>query len=196
MFDLMVRQGATLDAVPVPLPGRVILFAGPGGVPMVRDSAGKVSAFQGAPGLGASKVWRGQTAALRAVANERQVLFSTQLAQGDLSEGAVLSAVAVFSMLPVGATSQVSATPCARVNGGNWVDGAGAMNSANGVIAVRLNLFFSGGMLAGVVGLGSGDAVFKVPLSGGVGVVDWGLRLSGVILQTGFEGLGYMAQVS
>lgn len=45
MFDLPVKEGAALSSVPVPLPGRVVLFAGPGGAPMVRDAAGAVRGF-------------------------------------------------------------------------------------------------------------------------------------------------------
>ena len=53
MFDLRVREDDELDAVPVPLPGRVMVFAGPGGDLMARDALGGVRALGGA-GAGAT----------------------------------------------------------------------------------------------------------------------------------------------
>lgn len=49
MLDFLIRENT--DGVPVPVPGRAIMYAGPGGVPMVRLSDGSVSpAVQGPQG--------------------------------------------------------------------------------------------------------------------------------------------------
>lgn len=45
MFDLKIRETTELASVPIPLPGRVMLFVGPGGVMMVRDSSGTITAM-------------------------------------------------------------------------------------------------------------------------------------------------------
>jgi len=51
MFDLLVREEA--GAVPVPLPGRVMVFAGADGL-YSKDQAGTVKKFEGRPGVNAS----------------------------------------------------------------------------------------------------------------------------------------------
>ncbi len=40
MFDLLIREAESVAQVPVPLPGRVIVFAGPGGVLILRHADG------------------------------------------------------------------------------------------------------------------------------------------------------------
>lgn len=51
MFDLLMRE-ASGDGVPVPLPGRALLFAGPGGALYARLHDGSVVACGGSPGAG------------------------------------------------------------------------------------------------------------------------------------------------
>lgn len=50
MFDLLIRDSG--DGVPVPLPGRALLFAGPGGALHARLHDGSVVACGGSPGAG------------------------------------------------------------------------------------------------------------------------------------------------
>lgn len=51
MFDLLMRE-ASGDGVPVPLPGRAMLFVGPGGALYARLHDGSVVACGGSPGAG------------------------------------------------------------------------------------------------------------------------------------------------
>ena len=108
MFDLKMRAGDDLASVPVPLPGRVMLFAGPGGAPMVRDAGGAVRAFVGATGaagtvgatgapgastgLGLKKIYK--NAARTVVANtSEQILLDLALAANTFAVGDVIEAV-------------------------------------------------------------------------------------------------------
>lgn len=61
MFDLKERSESEFSSVPVPLPGRVMLFAGPGGAPTVRLPSGEILGFGLGSGqnqlIGEIKMW-------------------------------------------------------------------------------------------------------------------------------------------
>lgn len=115
MFDLKERAEAEWASVPVPLPGRAMLFAGPGGVPMVRRSDGQVQDFKGGPGLGFKRAERLPAPAL-VPSLDFQVLFSVDVSGldvGDLVEIEVpLDAVVA---IPTALHLEIS------VDGGDWV---------------------------------------------------------------------------
>ena len=118
MFDLLERTGAALDAVPVPLPGRVVMFAGPGGVPMVRAASGAVRDFAGPPGLpGVGFKLAGKLpAGALGVGAGLQVLASCAFAGGVLASGDVVEMDAPVFVFTNGVRMNVSA----RMDGGAW----------------------------------------------------------------------------
>lgn len=115
MFDLpMKTSNADLSAVPVPLPGRVMMFAGQGGAPMVRMSDGVFRGFRGYSGL-----WGVPSSDVPAkAANAAAVLLSVPFAAGQLVDGALVPFRLAFWVKPATAGTL---TIKARVNGGAWV---------------------------------------------------------------------------
>lgn len=119
MFDLLERKGSALDLVPVPLPGRVVLFAGPQGVPMVRSADGAVRSFggvQGVPGVGFRDIKKLPAAAV----HERggmQLIAQCNFAPGSLLEGDVVTLHAPVFVTTPGVRWNV----WARMNAGAWV---------------------------------------------------------------------------
>ncbi len=123
MFDLKVRTENELASVPVPLPGRVMVFAGENGL-MTRKPDGTLgaAAAQGAASPG-SAILRGVVQAIDPnLSGERQVFGGIDLA----SVGAHVALIEVIAPLlarldPSNALSGCEIDLFVRVNGGNWV---------------------------------------------------------------------------
>lgn len=134
MFDLpMKTSAADLAAVPVPLPGRVMMFAGRDGTPMVRTPDGRFRGFRGYSGL-----WAVADSGVSARAAGVNVpLLSVPFYAGQLVAGALVPFRLAFWMKPVTAGT---ATLCARVNSGNndaWVSLASVAVPASGSTAKK-----------------------------------------------------------
>lgn len=180
MFDLMERAGSGLNDVPVPLPGRVMLFAGPGGVPMVRNAQGAIRAAGGA------MVCRGAGAPVQSNVVDVQVFGSVNLAVfgAALGQGSFVTVDApLFVKLGPGDTGAGCEVGLfVRVDNGAWVwwaamdvgsGGAGAWQCAG----LSAKLVMQAGHLMSLTGNN------MLALSAGGGIVEWGFKLQRAVAQ-------------
>lgn len=152
MFDLKERAEAEWASVPVPLPGRVMLFAGTGGEMMVRLPGGQIRGF--------TKKQKMAPAAIHQNTGV-QVLAETTFAVSTLADGDVVELLAPMLLSDGAAKMNV----LARADGGAWVPVFSALRAAKNA-SVSLWAVVQGGVLwvqawccASSAGAGQGSAV-------------------------------------
>ena len=133
MFDLKERAEAEWASVPVPLPGRVMLFAGTGGEMMVRLPGGQIRGF--------TKKQKMAPAAIHQNTGV-QVLAETTFAVSTLADGDVVELFAPMLLSDGAAKMNV----LARADGGAWVPVFLALRAAK-TASVSLWAVVQGGVL-------------------------------------------------
>lgn len=176
MFDLpMKASAADLAAVPVPLAGRVMMFAGQGGAPMVRTPDGAFRGFRGYSGL-----WLAQESTVAALgAGVHVAVLSCPMVAGQAAAGALVPVRLAWWHKPAAAGTL---SVVLRVNGGAWGQVASIALTASatskrsfmwdGVIALKAaGLYVEGVMLSSAQAAPVwGEASWDVPVSSGVDV--------------------------
>lgn len=133
MFDLKERGPDELNSVPVPLPGRVMLFAGPGGVMMVRLPGGQIRGFTKKQKMAPAAIHQGAGV---------QVLAGVTFAAGTLADGDVVELLAPMLLSDGAAKMNV----LARADSGAWVPVFSALRAAKNA-SVSLWAVVQGGVL-------------------------------------------------
>lgn len=133
MFDLKERAEAEWASVPVPLPGRVMLFAGTGGEMMVRLPGGQIRGF--------TKKQKMAPAAIHQNTGV-QVLAETTFAASTLADGDVVELLAPMLLSDGAAKMNV----LARADGGAWVPVFSALRAAKNS-SISLWAVVQGGVL-------------------------------------------------
>ena len=133
MFDLKERAEAEWASVPVPLPGRVMLFAGTGGEMMVRLPGGQIRGF--------TKKQKMAPAAIHQKTGV-QVLAETTFAASTLADGDVVELLAPMLLSDGAARMNV----LARADGGAWVPVFSALRAAKNA-SISLWAVVQGGVL-------------------------------------------------
>lgn len=178
MIDLLLKP-QTGEGVPVPLPGRVIYFAGPGGEMLARQSSGAIVGAQASNvGPVAAGLRRGTVLQIdKQLTGVRQVFGEVDLS-GDAGKTEVKITVPLLLRIN-SASAGLDADLFVRVAGGSWIywDTFDVSKAGPGVwITTKIEVHFvlSEGYLCGIVG--TSERIFF-----GNGLIEWSVKLQAAV---------------